>query len=205
MNVTRNGHTFTVSDNDLSGTWGFWDRFADGTWEPEILDRIPELLDGGTYLDIGSWIGPQLLVASRYADRCIGFEPDPTAFDVLAVNVAPHPTIEIYHAAISNESGWVKVDDRGDSTSQIGHGTHVVPSITLADAVEHYRINDVQLVKIDIEGAERYVLPEAEPTLRGFDCPVFLSLHPAIGPTAVNTALWKVEEIAPFEVLLWPN
>lgn len=203
MIVTRGDLSFSVCDEDLSGDWGFWARFSDGSWEPEILDRIPDLIDGGTYVDIGSWIGPQLLVASNYADRCVGFEPDPTAFDVLAFNVDPVDNIDVHHAAISDVTGWTKITNDGDSTSRIGTGDHVVPCYTLADAVEQFAITDVALVKIDIEGAEQYVIPDAADVLRSFGCPVFLSIHPWV--STPDLSVWRVERLADHEVLLWPT
>lgn len=205
MIVTRGAHSFDVDDNDLSGDWGFWARFADGRWEPEILDRIPELLDGGTYLDIGSWIGPQLLVASTYADRCIGFEPDPTAYTVLSRNVEKLSNVHVFNEAIASHTGTTTITTAGDSMSRIGHGTHEVEGYTLADAVERHHITDVTLVKIDIEGAEQDVFPWASELIRSWVCPVFLSIHPWCTADPMRGCDgWEIEQLADHEVLLWP-
>jgi FkbM family methyltransferase len=205
MKVTRNGHTFTVSDDDLSGDWGFWERFANGTWEPEILDRMSELLDGGTYLDIGSWIGPQLLVASLYADRCVGFEPDPTAFEVLKANVAPLENVTVRNVAVADYDGMTTITTDGDSMSRTGQGTHHVACHTLAYLAHWHDLLDVSLVKIDIEGAEQDVFPQASDLIRSWDCPVFLSVHPWVTSDPLRgCAGWRVEVLADHEALLWP-
>lgn len=204
MIVTRQGYSFSVHDNDLSGDWGFWPRFADGTWEPEILDRMPDLLaGGGTYVDIGSWIGPQLVWASQFADVCIGLEPDPTAFDVLAYNVSPFDNVHIYNQAVATHTGHTTITTAGDSMSRTGEGDHVVECVTAADLFAH--LDGVALVKIDIEGAEQYVFPDASPTLRALSCPVLLSIHPWVTADPLRDCEgWRLERLAEHEVLLWP-
>lgn len=198
MKIIRQGHEFEVDENDLSGDFGFWSRFASGAWEPEVLDQTSQLLaDGGTYVDIGAWIGPTLLWASVHADRCIGYEPDPTAFTILERNA---PFAELHHVAIGPTTGFTTITTKGDSMSRIGEGDYRVRSLTLADAVAG--VTDISLVKIDIEGAEAQVFPQASEALRDLACPVLLSLH-AWAPFEIPAG-WRHEEIALFELLLWP-
>lgn len=200
MLVERQGHRFEVDPTDYSGEWGFWQRFADGTWEPEILDRMPALLaDGGTFLDIGAWIGPHSLWASAVgAERVVAYEPDPMAFTLLQRNV---PFGELHHAAIGPVTGTTTIGTAGDSTSRTGEGGATVACLTVEDAT--YDLGPVALVKIDIEGAESEVMDEAADDLRALDCPIFLSLHRWTS-THIPDRGWRVEEIASMEVLLWP-
>lgn len=205
MIVTRNGHTFTVDDDDLSGDWGFWTRFADGRWEPEILDRMPVMVTGGIYVDVGAWIGPQLLWASEFATRCVGFEPDPTAAKILGNNVRDVSNVEAYQLAIGTYDGTTTIGTAGDSMSRVGQGDYEVPCATLATALEAVGVDDVDLFKIDIEGAEQDVFPHSGEFIRSFGCPVFLSIHPWITRDPLDGAKgWRVEQIAHHEVLLWP-
>lgn len=201
MIVTRGGHGFDVDDDDLSGDWHFWERFASGRWEPEILDRMPELLaDGGTFVDVGAWIGPHLLWALACgADHCVGFEPDPTAYAVLERNVSW--PITVAQVAIAAHTGTTTIEDAGDSTSRTGCGGVEVPCFTFADATKD--IDHISLVKIDIEGAEVEVVPQANDDLLALGCPVFLSLHPW-APFDIPDG-WLVEPLARHEVLLWPR
>lgn len=204
MIVSRQGHTFDVDDNDLSGDWGFWHRFADGTWEPEILDRMPELLaDGGTFLDIGAWIGPHSLWASRLTDEVISLEPDPTAYKILTRNTVHADNVTTIPAAVASYNGTTTITTAGDSMGRTGTGTHEVDCFTLADLC--YWLVDVSLVKIDIEGAEADVFPHGREALRSLDCPVFLSIHAwCKSDPLANTDGFRVEHIADHEVLLWP-
>lgn len=209
MIVTRQGHTFDVDDNDLSGDWGFWQRFADGSWEPEILDRMPELLaDGGTFLDIGAWIGPTSLWASKFCSNVWAIEPDPTAHEVLLRNIANASVpSSVSHGAVADYTGTTTITTAGDSMSRTGDGDHEVRCWTVTDvigaALPWY--DRISLVKIDIEGAEETVFPHGREALRSLDCPVFLSIHPwcKSDPLADHTG-FRVEHIADHEVLLWP-
>ena len=183
--------------------WGFWDRWADGRWEPETKAVIEQYVNGGTFVDIGAWIGPTALWALPHAGRVVCVEPDPTAFDMLVENV---PDVEHVNAAIAGHTGTTTITAAGDSESRIGTGDHEVLCFTIEDFFMVRGITSADLIKIDIEGAEREVITQAEPFLRKFGAPIALSLHWAPWPDEYLPG-WNVQPIAPgvtHEVLAIP-
>lgn len=177
-------HTQLVCD-PLAAEWDFWGHWADGRWEPEthaIINRF--MSDGGTFIDVGAWVGPTTLWALEAgADRVVAFEPDPTAFEMLLDNVQDAPGVRCVQRAVSDRNGTTMINTAGDSMSRNDNLTepHVpVPCCTLgsfliADGPDALR--EIKLIKMDVEGAERVILVQAERFLRELGAPLLLSLH----------------------------
>lgn len=165
----------------------FWHKASSGAWEPEtfaVLDRF--LTPDSDYLDIGGWIGPTVLYGARKARHVWCFEPDPTAFRHLAWNLDLNEirNVSAFGVALSERFGVARMasvrGEPGDSTSSLLHdGAHGNDALTIAwDQFE--AVNDlsgVSLVKIDVEGAEFFVLPTLLPWLKHHKPALFLSLH----------------------------
>jgi len=185
LTVEREERRFFVEDDPQSGSWGFWEKYAQGAWEPELLARMDGLLfDGGLYLDIGAWIGPTVLWASRRADQIVAAEPDPVAFDVLASNVALNGLIgktRLWKVAIGDQDGEATLyarDGWGSSMSSLLTGNGGAQTTVDTIRLENLPLDQPPaLVKIDIEGGEAIVLPDAYPLLAEWGCPILLSLH----------------------------
>lgn len=165
----------------------FWRKASSGAWEPEtftILDKY--LSPDRDYLDIGAWIGPTVLYGARKARHVWCFEPDPTAFRHLAWNLDLNniDNVSAFGVALSDKFGVARMasvrGEPGDSTSSLLHdGAHGSDALTIAwDQFESVNdLSNVSLVKMDIEGAEYFVLPSLLPWLQQ-RCPtLLLSLH----------------------------
>ena len=130
------------------------------------------------YLDIGAWIGPTVLYGASKARHVWCFEPDPTAYPYLAWNLDLNgfENVSAFGVALSDQFGVARMasvrGEPGDSTSSLLHdGAHGSDALTIAwDQFE--AVNDlsgVSLVKMDIEGAEFFVLPSVVGWKR-YDC-----------------------------------
>ena len=90
--VTVGGRTFNV----VAGRHdNFWDTCEAG-WEAttfEVLTSQPG--PASTFVDVGAWIGPMTLVAAACGARVVAYEPDPTAADELAENIAANPGFDV--------------------------------------------------------------------------------------------------------------
>lgn len=165
----------------------FWRKASQGTWEPEtfeVLDRF--LTPESDYLDIGAWIGPTVLYGARKARHVWCFEPDPTAFRHLAWNLDLNNirNVSAFGVALSDQFGIARMasvrGEPGDSTSSLLHdGAHGSDALTIAwDQFESVNdLSKVSLVKMDIEGAEFFVLPTLLPWLKKHRPALYLSLH----------------------------
>ena len=119
-----------------------------------------------TIIDCGANIGvTALFFASKYPNAKIySIEPDPSSFSILKLNAAQEPKIIPIHGCIvAGQAETAKFETYGpawrrklsvaESSKSIS-----VPSMTLDDLIEDYSIEQIDLIKMDIEGAERAVL-----------------------------------------------
>lgn len=227
MEITREGRTFKVVDDPETRKWRFWeDQFAAGIWEPDTLGAIRDILtsrSGGRYVDVGAWVGPTVLWAAEYAAEVIAVEPDPWAATVLRHNLRLNPQywfwdVFVVEAAVTADArtrptrDLRRQDAWGNSTSTLlenrGDGDHVlVDAVSLAEVVEIGSAGyPVDLIKIDVEGGEAEIFPQAAEMLHGLGCPVLLALHlpwipePDHGPLLEAISSFTVEEIG-----TWPD
>ncbi len=165
----------------------FWRKASAGEWEPEtfaVLDKY--LSPDSDYLDIGAWIGPTVLYGARKARHVWCIEPDPTAFRHLAWNLDLNDihNVSAFGVALSDRFGVARMasvrGEPGDSTSSLLHdGAHGNDALTIAwDQFEAaIDLSRVSLVKMDIEGAEFFVLPTLLSWLQKQRPTLYLSLH----------------------------
>lgn len=157
---------------------------------PSVLH--PE--DVHVILDCGANIGiTSLYFAKRYRNaRIICIEPDPDNFDALKRNISGHERIEPVQAAVVGRSMPVHLTrDRPAYGNKVldesEAGTIEVAGMTIADICAEHDIGIIDLLKVDIEGAEKDV----------FSDPVFLpkigliaiELHPPYGLTEFRHAI----------------
>ena len=84
MFIEINKKTFKIKKNNL-----FWAKFSKNKWEPLNLKIYKSLIVKNTnYYDIGSWIGPTVLIAANFFPKEIyAFEPDSIAYEELKNNI----------------------------------------------------------------------------------------------------------------------
>lgn len=170
--VLLNGMRMRVVANDIVGSAICFEGF----FEPETVDFYQAVLsEGSVFLDIGAQVGQYTLLASGIVGkqgRVVGFEPDPQTFRLLTTNIQmnhlEHNTV-VVQAAVSNKSGNENL--HLSQTQNIGANSLLPPAHGLASGqsvpVACWRLDDylsanqitkVDLIKIDVEGAELLVL-----------------------------------------------
>ena len=210
----------TADANSMS--WDFWGHWADGRWEPRTREVIFDHCHGGTFVDIGAWVGPTSIWAMQSGyGRVVSVEPDPDARVMLRENVGtahetihPMPTLpEVVEAAIGWGGDWTSIEVRGDSMSRIGlvglnepleYPNRPVRCLTIETLFARWAIENVDLIKMDVEGAEARILPQAEPFLRTVGAPLHLSTHPWDPLDWTVFDGWTVERLGDDEWLVTP-
>jgi len=143
--------------------------------QAELRFLRAEAFGTGVFIDVGANLGVvSLLLAERLRDRQVyALEPNPTTFQALQKNIARNNAINIVaiQAAVSDIDGTISFDAdpvrRGTAsitTGQLSH-TQDVRSITLDTLLRKERIDDVALLKVDVEGFETVVFKGARETL----------------------------------------
>lgn len=167
----------------------FWNRVNRNDWEKETFDLFDHLLrPESTFVDIGAWIGPTVLYASRLCRKVTAFEPDPHAYNYLQQNLKLNNVgnAQTYCLGVGQETGTRRLQAQhgtpGDSTSSLldsggrGHSMEV-PIWNWKKIVDELEIGPIDLLKIDIEGGEFEVLPTMRSYLQQEKTSVYLSLH----------------------------
>jgi FkbM family methyltransferase len=130
-----------------------------------------ELKNGETVIDCGPGEGEFTLYASKAvgdSGKVIAFEPDPLIFDVLKSNVELN---ELSNVILIKKGLWsentvlrfttAKNITRSFVVNEEGGKVIEVPVVTLDSALKELGIHKVDLIKMDVEGAEVEVIKGA--------------------------------------------
>ena len=143
---------------------------------PQDLEPVRSILD------LGSNIGLTVAhLAVRYPGaRILGVELDPANCELARRNTAVlGERCEILRGAVWHEPGEVAYGGVRESGYAVGAGAadRKAPAFTVGQLLDRFGVDDVDYVKMDIEGAEREVLAQAGPWLRRVRC-LKVEVHP---------------------------
>lgn len=159
-----------------TGSGGF--IYAYGYSEPETIRFVLSFLQPGmTFWDVGAHVGEYSLLASRkvgFAGRVEAFEPQAAIFHFLEHNQAANraSNVRLHPIAVSDRSGQVEIALHSDPAR-----TFINPGAPLASlpttqvtaaSLDEFAVAQHQvpnLIKVDVEGAERLVLEGARTLL----------------------------------------
>jgi len=161
----------------------------DGFYEHEMVQLVRRLLrTGQTFFDVGAHVGQYSLLASELVGSTgavHSFEPDPQTFRWLASNIRRNGLANICanQLALSSRREVLQfylsaVQDIGSNSLQRPkHFSGNVVSVTcvsLDEYLESARVPRVDLLKMDVEGAEGAVLAGATRLLAREDRPLLI-------------------------------
>jgi FkbM family methyltransferase len=146
-----------------------WRReFTDDREMLAFLERV--LRPGDVVVDVGASIGGVALPAARIGCRVLAIEPELENFERLRANIALNGlAVELLRLAITDRIGTAVLyvfprARRGHHSlapSEAATGSQAVECTTIDALLERQRIERVDLLKIDVEGAEPEVLAGA--------------------------------------------
>jgi FkbM family methyltransferase len=139
---------------------------ARGAYETHTVAAIERALKpGDCVVDVGSHVGQYTLAASRKVGahgRVVAIEPNPETFLDLQTNILLNraTNVQVVHCAIGSCSELASFmcppsTNRG-SSRRVNHddADYWVGSLTLPDVMDRLKIRRIDLLKIDVEGAE---------------------------------------------------
>ena len=105
------GHIdLSVHGLDLKGdpeNYHFWQSCSRGDWEPNTFKLLKEFLNSESiFLDIGAWIGPLSVFASKLCGQVYSFEPDQFAFRKLVENILLNDSKNIHAISAATGDGF---------------------------------------------------------------------------------------------------
>jgi FkbM family methyltransferase len=149
-----------------------------GTTDPPVLDqvlrarqyaaRFPEA--PRTIVDAGAHIGlAAVYFAVTYPDaEILAIEPDPGNFELLRRNTRKLPGVVPIHGALEGETGYVKIVNPTAENwmyrvaAASPDDPAAVPALTVPDLLARSATGRIDLLKLDIEGAEVDVLSTSD-------------------------------------------
>lgn len=160
---------------------------ATGFWERDTVIWIDQHLpEGGTFIDVGAHIGFHSLKAARRAGlggRVVSVEPNPATLRELRENIHSSGAsriviepvacsdrrgkLELFASARSN-TGMASLSSRNAERDAPETVAYAVEAVPLDEIVARQGLSRVDVIKIDVEGAETLVLRGASQTLARF-------------------------------------
>lgn len=135
---------------------------------------LPQGLRWDTVLDLGGNIGTFTARVAPHSQRVITYEPEQTNFEILERNTKGFDQVTCVQAAVTDHEGEVRLYKPRHEATRGVFSTHAeaelvsqeyrtVPATTLDRLFEAHEIEECDLLKIDVEGAEYDILPPASP------------------------------------------
>jgi FkbM family methyltransferase len=197
-----------LGSSDISVFNGIF-RWLEYGWD---LDRKPEtIIDGGAYIGLSA-----IYFTMRYPGvRIIAVEASEQNFNLLVRNTSAFPNIQPVHAALWPQPGSLMLTDPGtglwglqvkEAVSQDGAASGAageladsVRAITIGDIIREHSLDRIDLLKVDIEGAEKELFSEPGPWLDQVDA-ICIELHDWFKVGCTRTFFAAV---ADFDVEAW--
>jgi FkbM family methyltransferase len=143
-----------------------------------------------TIVDAGANIGlTSIYFANKYPEaKIFAIEPEQSNFELLKKNVAPYPNVTPIQAALWHKNEEINLIDPGlgkwgfmtdvknSSENLPGDTCHVVMGMTIEKIMKDYNLSNIDILKVDIEGAEREVFGDTSPWIKKVDSLV-VELH----------------------------
>jgi FkbM family methyltransferase len=181
--------------------------FLEGAWDPTLSRLIESTLSpGDVFIDVGAHVGYFTLLAARRVTpggTVISIEPNPFALEQLERNVERSglSNVLIERTACGESAGVVQLYLHAESNSSMASlysgkasraGAVEVACTTVDDLCRSHGVHRVKLVKIDVEGAELFVLRGMARVMKEMRPVIVVELHPRL-LAEVGTPIHEIE------------
>ena len=205
MKIVKGDISFELlENNDPTSTLMLvqWD-----TWELDSFHIFNHYKNNeGIYLDIGAWVGPTAIYCANIYKKVIAIEPDPLALKELKKNISINNinNITVIEKGLSSKNGisqfggngklgnsesTLLIENKEEYLSYQGRHTETwkdchneiveIETITIENLIEQEKIDpkNISLIKMDIEGGEKIVVPSMVNFLNTYKPIFYISLH----------------------------
>ncbi len=185
--VNRNGLNFELDISMFLDHSIFFDLIGDDLAMKCLYKNIkPDF----NILDIGANIGYQSLMFAKLCPdgKVYSFEPDSQNFEVLKKNILLNSfkNIVIFKKALGAKNGTVTLYKYAfwnpgmnrilTEKPSVEHKSEPLTIVTLDEIIDNEQIEKVDLIKIDVEGFEKFVLEGAQNTIKKWSPILFIEL-----------------------------
>jgi FkbM family methyltransferase len=165
------------------------------------------LRPGQVVIDLGAYSGLTSIAFAREVGstgRVIAVEPDPLTLAACKVNLARagHSNIALVEKAVSSSTGRVLFSSEGALGSAFASlvGAHrgtvaEVDTITLSELIEQQQLERVDFIKMDVEGAEAWVLQGCTELLKRYRPKILIEPHLIAGKSTAPSLRMFLENL----------
>ena len=193
--TSKNNEKFLI-DNTILDNLYFWQKIYP-TWESDTFSTFDKYLNKDkVFIDIGAWIGTTSMYGSRKSKHVYAVEADILSVKDLSLNLSNNcinNNYTIINKAVYNKNNeninfgkntFMSGSKMNDSTSQIHTNKNSeistqVKTITIKNIISNYNINlnEISLIKVDIEGGEENILNDLYKLHSEYQIPLYVSIH----------------------------
>jgi len=158
--------------------------FIDHAYDFQVETQPEVIVDAGANIGLAS-----IYFANRYPNaKIIAIEPEQSNYALLEDNTAPYPNIIPVQAALWNTNEEINLVDPGlgkwgfmtalkeSSENPPGNTCHTVMAMTMDSIMRNFGLEKIDILKMDIEGAEREVFSDATSWIYKVDS-IIIELH----------------------------
>lgn len=180
----NNEYKSKIKSNDIylyDDVCGIFFETLCGDGRPDIFGKFP-----GWTLDLGASVGGYTAGSLRFSsNNILSVEPNPVAYSSLKSTFSNHNNVHPIWGAISNSTEKFIYGNfyEGNSVgNRITEDANVkVPNYRILDLINFYKIDEISLLKIDIEGEEFTVVPNLEDDILNITHSIHLETHAQYG------------------------
>lgn len=191
----------------------------EGIWDPLLTQLITSTLKpGGTFVDIGAHVGYCTLIAAQAvgpSGRVLAAEPNPGSVAKVQAHLKKNKFTNVILESTAMGDSTQPVTLFLDSGSNSGLASlskenvkcdkgFAVPCNRLDDLVVKHGLTAIDLIKVDVEGAELSVLKGMAEVLRRFRPVVVIELEPDLLKSFAVSTDDVVEHLAGFDYTVTP-
>ncbi len=164
--IYRNGYKMRFFPTALAAT--LWVENNDRNNDELFLEHF--LKRGDTFVDIGANIGVLTLKAASVVGESgsvIAFEPHPRVFNYLTKNISLNDfrNIRAYNVGLGEHNNILHfTNKRSDDQNKVSEIGSIKVNV---EPLDHYKLRSVDLMKVDVEGYEKFVFLGGSNTLDG--------------------------------------
>jgi FkbM family methyltransferase len=156
--------------------------------------ETPLIIDAGAHIGVGVLYWKSLFPRARI----VAFEPDPANFAALKANCADLPGLELHNAAVwccAGDAAFTQGESVGGFLSALTAGGDSAPQMPVRTVrLRDFLDEPVDLLKLDIEGAEIEVLMDCADRLRNVEL-LFVEYHSFLNrPQRLSAMLSYLEQ-----------
>lgn len=144
----------------------FGKKFGE-VYDPALNGNPRLIVDGGANVGFAS-----AMFANRFPKaKIISIEPDAKNCAVFRKNCSGYPNVRLIQAAIWHRPGWMKIENPNDASFlfRVIEGADDrggIPAVTLSDVILSEGSEMIDILKLDVEGAEKVLFEHGSEWLR---------------------------------------